>query len=139
MRFKALIVATAAAGALVFSAAPASAAANWQAVDTNSTWSCSSYKTHQVSDYVKYKVCGVYNANGDAQAVLVVQNSASVAVSIGGEVWSSFGSNVQCASSTLNPGFTRGCFAPTVHVGGSPGTLSVNGRLVLNGVSEWYA
>lgn len=138
MRFKALTVAALAAGSLAFGATPASAAQNWQAVNTNGNWWCTDYHQHEVSDYVNFKVCRVRNANNDAQAVLVVQNKASVAVSISGAVYSNFGSNVECAATTLNPGFTRGCFAPTVHIGAvSESSLAFGGRFRLNGNDDW--
>ncbi|WP_326678613.1 hypothetical protein [Streptomyces sp. NBC_01237] len=136
MRSRTLLVVAAAIGALAVQATPASAAQNWQAVDTNSNWYCSDYFKHSVSDYVKYKTCIVLNSNYDAQAVLVVQSTASVAVSIGGSLKeSNFSSNVSCANTTLNPGFTRGCFAPTIGVGSS-GDLKATGELKLNGVSN---
>ncbi|WP_225860885.1 hypothetical protein [Streptomyces triticiradicis] len=137
LRPKALLVAAVAAGTLAATSAPASAAQNWQTVSTNSNWTCSAYKQHKVSNNVNFKVCIVVNSNLDAQAVLVVQNNASVAVSIGGEVTSNFGSDVDCAATTLNPGFTRGCFAPTVGVGAGQ-ILGTDGRLRLNGVDEWW-
>nr|WSS63097.1 hypothetical protein OG284_18615 [Streptomyces sp. NBC_01177] len=135
MRLRALTVAVAAAGTLALAASPASAAGNWQAVDTNSNWRCTDYVKHSVSDHVKYKTCIVINANNDAQAVLVVQNAASVAVSIGGSVASDFHSNVSCANSTLNPGFTRGCFAPTSYVG-DLSVIKATGQFKLNGVNN---
>ncbi|MGW2463120.1 hypothetical protein ACWC2M_29570 [Streptomyces sp. NPDC001761] len=116
----------------------ASAAQNWQTVTSTPNMTCSAYKQHKVSNNVNFKVCIVVNSNLDAQAVLVVQNNAGVAVSIGGEVATNFGSNVDCASSTLNPGFTRGCYSPTVHVG-SGQTLIADARLRLNGVDEWWS
>jgi hypothetical protein len=137
MRFKALGAVAAAVGVLALTAAPAGAAQNWQAVTTTSTWHCGAYKTHKVSDHVKFKVCAVFNGSRYGQAVLVVQNAASVAVSIGGAVSSNFDSNVECASSTLNAGFTRGCLAPTQYVG-NESILVVAGRLRLNGVDDWY-
>ena len=136
MRFKALTVAVTAVGALALAASPASAA-NWQTVSTNSNWVCSEYKHHQVSNFVNYKVCIVVNANDDAQVVLVVQNAADVAVSIAGTA-TGFGSNVNCPTSTLNPGFTRGCYSPTIQVG-SEVFIKGNVRLTLNGVAEWYS
>ncbi|MFJ7082811.1 hypothetical protein ACIQU8_06180 [Streptomyces griseus] len=122
-------------GALAVQATPASAAQNWQAVSTNSNWHCGDYVKHSVSDYVKYKTCIVINSNYHGQVVLVVQSTASVAVSIGGSATSDFYSNVTCANSTLNPGFTRGCFAPTVSVGNTD-LLKGKGELKLNGVSN---
>ncbi|MFJ2109491.1 hypothetical protein ACIOHH_33525 [Streptomyces microflavus] len=136
MRYRRLLATATLAGALAMQATPASAAQTWQAVNTNSNWHCSNYVKHSVSDYVKFKTCIVLNSNYDAQAVLVVQSTASVAVSIGGSLKSgTFPSNVSCANSTLNPGFTRGCFAPTVKVGSSA-TLETTGELKLNGVSN---
>ncbi|MGW0609198.1 hypothetical protein [Streptomyces sp. NPDC002788] len=136
MRFRPL-GAAAAVGALALAAAPAGAAQNWQTVSTTSTWHCGAYKTHKVSDNVKFKVCAVINGSRHGQAVLVVQNAANVAVSIGGAVSSNFGSNTDCASSTLNAGFTRGCLAPTVRVG-NESIFVVAARLRLNGVDDWY-
>ncbi|MFC8709744.1 hypothetical protein ACFUCQ_07335 [Streptomyces sp. NPDC057197] len=137
MRFKALAVAIAATSTLALAATPADAAANWGAVSTNSNWDCTEYKHHVVSDHVNFKVCIVHNANHDAQAVLVVQNAASVAVAIGGET-DGFSGIVTCADSTLNPGFTRGCYGPTLHF--AAGTfVGANGTLKLNGVNNKYS
>ncbi|TQE35819.1 hypothetical protein Sipo8835_12360 [Streptomyces ipomoeae] len=135
MRFKALTMAAAVAGTLAFAATPASAAANWKEVSTNSNWNCSDYKPHPVSSYVKFKVCLVINASDDAQAVLVVQNTTGGPITIGGAVRSDFGSNVDCANSTLNTSFTRGCFAPTVTDAGSRSILNATGYLTVNGVT----
>ncbi|MGW4597721.1 hypothetical protein ACWEOA_20765 [Streptomyces sp. NPDC004457] len=138
LRPKALLVAAMTGAALAATSASASAAQNWQTVTSTPNMTCGAYKQHKVSNNVNFKVCIVVNSNLDAQAVLVVQNNAGVAVSIGGEVATNFGSNVDCASSTLNPGFTRGCYSPTVHVG-SGQTLIADARLRLNGVDEWWS
>ncbi|MFJ8550653.1 hypothetical protein [Streptomyces sp. NPDC093676] len=137
MRFKALAVAIAATSTLALAATPADAAVNWGTVSTNSNWHCTDYKHHPVSDYVNFKVCIVANANHDAQAVLVVQNAASVAVAIGGTVDGPGGLET-CADSTLNPGFTRGCFGGTIHFGPDK-FASANATLKLNGVNDKYS
>ncbi|GHD21869.1 hypothetical protein [Streptomyces galbus] len=142
MRFKLLSVMAAAVGILALGVAPASAkTVNWQIVSTNSNWYCGGgYITHPVSEHVNFKACLVVNANNDAQTVLVVQNTASVAVAIGGLVFFDGGSvsnTTDCAASTLNPGFTRGCFGPTFHI--DSGTrIWGNGNLTLNGVTQSY-
>ncbi|MFE3907885.1 hypothetical protein ACFXPY_48825 [Streptomyces sp. NPDC059153] len=138
MRFKALTVAAAAAGALAFAASPASASANWQEVNTNSNWNCLPYKKHTISANIKFKPCVVTNANNDTQVVLVIQHTGTAAAVVAGEVRSDFGSNTLCNGSTFNPGFTRGCYAPTVNVPPSGGG-TVNVRLSVNGTSNWYA
>ncbi|MYS95659.1 MULTISPECIES: hypothetical protein [Streptomyces] len=74
---------------------------------------------------MRFKALGVVAAAQNWQAVS------------GGAVSSNFGSNVDCARSTLNPGFTRGCLAPTVRVG-NESICVVAGRLRLNGVDDWY-
>ncbi|MGW1537173.1 hypothetical protein [Streptomyces aureus] len=140
MRYKALAVTAVAVGTVALGAAPASADENWGPVSTNSTWKCNTYEKHSVSDNVSYKPCVVHNSNGDAQTVLVVQNRASVAVAIGG--WLHFegaGSeySVFCAASTLNPGYTRGCYGPSVHVGSAIAKGKV--QLELNGVWNDYS
>ncbi|MFF7071205.1 hypothetical protein OIE43_16020 [Streptomyces pseudovenezuelae] len=132
MRVKALAVAAAAAGALVFGAVPADAAPYWQAVNTGSSdWFCTAYKHHSVSDHVNWKVCEVTNADNHAQVVVIVQNAASTAITIGGSVRSSYGSAGECFTSTLNPGFTRACYGRTVLYSSDAwwiqGTLTVNG------------
>ncbi|MFG3659375.1 hypothetical protein [Streptomyces sp. NPDC047706] len=140
MSVKRLIVTAAAiAGSLAFAAAPASAdEQKWQTVSTNEWWSCSPYKSHRVSDNVNYKWCIVRNAGGYAQGVLVVQNKASVKVSIEGEILTNIpGGNEDCAPTTLGPGATRGCFGPTSYVG-KGNILWVDVRLKLNNVDEWY-
>ncbi|QJT03017.1 hypothetical protein G9272_24285 [Streptomyces asoensis] len=138
MRFKLLAVAAATAGALTVSATPAGAAPNWAPVDTNSTWKCTGYANHTVSNFIKWKVCEVFNGHG-AQVVVVVQSTASVAVSIAGRTWSDYGSNDVCSTSPFNPGFTRGCFGRTVELlfpGGVFGEHEIEGELVVNGVSN---
>ncbi|MEU8620137.1 hypothetical protein [Streptomyces sp. NPDC048623] len=144
MRYKALAVAAAAIGTIALGTAPASAAQNWGTVSTNSNWNCGAYKNHSVSDYVSFKICVVRNANNDAQTVLVVQNRASVAVAIGGEVQFQGGGHnevAMCAASTLNPGYTRGCYGPTYHVGSSiaqgKGWLELN--TVWNDYGQWIS
>ncbi|QJT00938.1 hypothetical protein G9272_11985 [Streptomyces asoensis] len=136
MRYKALAVATAAVSTLAFASTPANAAEGWKTVSTNSEWACTSYKHHPVSDYVNFKVCVVLNENNDAQTVLVVQNVATVAVAIGGQVKSQF-STVTCADSPLNPGFTRGCYGKTDHYAAG-GYAVGNAMLKLNTVNAWY-
>ncbi|MET7453138.1 hypothetical protein ABZT03_14815 [Streptomyces sp. NPDC005574] len=135
MRLKALTVAAAAAGALVFGAVPADAAPYWQTVNTGSSdWFCTAYKHHSVSDHVNWKVCEVTNASNDAQVVVIVQNAASTAISIGGSVKSSYGSSGTCFTSTLNPGFTRGCYGQTVRY--SSDGWWIQGTLTVNGVTD---
>ncbi|MEU1458217.1 hypothetical protein [Streptomyces avermitilis] len=80
-----------------------------------------------MSDYVKFKACEVINAHNDAQVILVVQSTASVAVSLG-----SYGSTGTCTTSTLNPGFTRGCYGSTGRWSGTNWWISAT--LTLNGV-----
>jgi hypothetical protein len=112
---------------------------NWKAVDTDSNWYCNNgqgYVSHVDKPGVKFKACIVRNDNGDAQAVLVVQNVSGGPVTIDGRIVfeSQLGGDAWCASSTLNDGFTRGCFAPTVSLsrcdrpGTAVTTLGVNGK-----------
>jgi hypothetical protein len=106
------------------SSASASPTVGWQPVSTNANWHCTDYGNLTAVRGVKLKTCIVRNANQDAQGVLVVQNTSGHAIEINnvdtqsrvvfesaleGDVW--------CASTTLNSGFTRGCFGKTVHVG----------------------
>ncbi|WP_242432696.1 hypothetical protein [Streptomyces sp. Root1310] len=135
MRTRALTVMVAVAGTVALSATPASAAVGWKAVDTNSNWSCGGYKSHPLSGQLKLKVCIVRNSNGDAQAIVVVQNTTGVPVSISGAVRSDFGSNVDCAGTTLNTGFTRGCFAGTATDVTDRTFLNATGYLEANGVT----
>lgn len=132
MRFKALGVAAAAVGALVFAASPASAAPYWQAVTETGNWTCTAYQHHTVSDYVDWKVCQIVNSNNDAQVAVVVRSAAPRAVTIAGGTDSSYGSTASCYTSTLNPGFTRGCLGPTVHLTSAP--TRITGYFTLNGV-----
>ncbi|MET7504524.1 hypothetical protein [Streptomyces microflavus] len=104
---------SAAAAAVIMGAGPAAAATNWQEVNTNSNWYCETTKQHNPYSGVGFQGCVVQNSSGDAQVVLVVVNNGPKAVRIGGSISSGFGSNATCAASVLNPGFQRGCFAPT--------------------------
>lgn len=152
-RVLALFAAAAAvAGTCLATATPAQAFPKWQEVDTNSTWNCSPYKSHRLSFNIKFKTCIVRNANNDAQSVLVVQNSGTKAAEIRGEVdevlsGGSWGDGYDigpfaCSLSTLNPGFTRGCFGITYS-----GTtrITATSTLFMNGSEEvnadqvtWY-
>ncbi|MEU9604956.1 hypothetical protein [Streptomyces sp. NPDC048057] len=128
MRLKALAIAGAAAGALALTGSPASANAfpevNWKPVNTTSDWTCGPYVGHPLNSGVKSKWCNVLNRFGDAQAVLVVQNSTAAKVYISGTVRSNYGSNVNCAFSAMGAGGTAGCYAPTIR--------DVTGPLVVN-------
>ncbi|MEW2614157.1 hypothetical protein AB0937_29000 [Streptomyces sp. NPDC047880] len=136
MRLKKVALAGAAAGVLALTATPASAAeVNWKAVSTDSTWNCGTYRNHVGSQNVRFKHCFVINSGGYAQSVLVVQNKASVAIKIEGDIRTNFGSDVDCAQTTLNPGFTRGCFGPTRYIG-SEGLFSATSRLNFNGIDD---
>jgi hypothetical protein len=123
-----------AAGTMALSASPASAAPYWQEVNTStgSKWTCNSTKAHPASSQVGFQTCLVTNANQDAQAVLVVVNNSTKAIQLSGVIDTSFGADASCYTSTLNPGFQRGCFTPTVHVG--TGTIGATSYLTVNGV-----
>lgn len=88
------------------------------------------------SDNVNWKVCQIVNSNNDAQVAVVVQNRASVAISIAGATDSSYGSTASCYISTLNPEFTRGCLGPTVHLTSQP--TWIKGSLTVNGVTDTW-
>ncbi|MEV6209112.1 hypothetical protein [Kitasatospora sp. NPDC051914] len=136
MRFKTFAATAVTAGALALATAgPASAAPYWQTVSTNSNWSCTAYRTHPVSTHVNWKLCEVVNANYDAQVVVVVQNTATVAVSITGATSSNYSSDGTCLTSTLNPGFTRGCYGPTRALPAAGSTWH-QGQLIVNGVTD---
>ncbi|MGW9441098.1 hypothetical protein [Streptomyces sp. NPDC055607] len=90
-------------------------------MNTNSTWKCEPTIQHDVYPGVGFQGCVVMNAQGDAQVVLVVTNNGPKGVRLGGSIASGFGSSTTCADTVLNPGFTRGCFAPTKHV--TPGYI----------------
>ncbi|MFF8846494.1 hypothetical protein ACF08N_27905 [Streptomyces sp. NPDC015127] len=134
-RFLALTTAVVGAFAL---ATPQAAAAEvgWKAVSTTPAWECfpTGYEQHKGSANVFFKICAVTNSSGGAQAVLVVQNKASVAIAIEGENQTNFGGDVDCAPSTLQPGYTRGCYGPTKT---ASGRLVVSGRLNFNGIDDW--
>ncbi|MFF9867499.1 hypothetical protein ACF1G0_19100 [Streptomyces sp. NPDC013953] len=128
-------------GAGLVNAGPAAAAPPyWQPVDTNANWSCSPYKSHRLSFNIKFKTCIVRNANNDAQAVLVVQNSGTKAADIRGVLQTENTGGIYegswratCTHSTLNPGFTRGCFNQTFS-----GTrdIAATSQLYMNGDEE---
>lgn len=114
----------------------------WQAVSTNSDWDCSQYKAHRLSLNIKFKTCIVRNSSGGAQAVLVVQNSGTKAALIRGELNTyNTGGTYQgsytyyCSESTLNAGYTRGCFGQTF-----PGTsdISATSSLYMNGYDDLH-
>jgi hypothetical protein len=116
--------------------ASASPTVGWKAVSTNSNWYCNEqYTTHVDKPGVKFKACIVRNSNGDAQAVLVVQNVSGERVNIDGRIVfeSQRGGDIWCDDSPLENGFTRGCYGKTVLMdrcerpGTAVVTLGVNG------------
>ncbi|MGH3382827.1 MAG: hypothetical protein ACRDP6_49690 [Actinoallomurus sp.] len=119
-----------AAGIAAIAAGPASAAPNWQEVHTNSNWTCGATVTHSGASGVSFQTCIVLNDNYDEQAVLVVVNNGPSPITIGGSVITDFGGNATCVSSTLSPGYRRGCFGPTKHAhtsfNGAYSSLTVN-------------
>lgn len=135
-----LAAATAAAtvGVLVSaSSASASPTVGWQAVSSNANWHCTNYTDLLTQPGMNMKTCIVRNASQDAQAVLVIQNKTGRAIDINNSdtqsrvvFESALGGDVWCASTTLNDGFTRGCFGTTVHVG-CRATSSADGRLAV--------
>jgi hypothetical protein len=147
----AFLAGAALAGAGLATATPAQAAPYWQAVDTDSNWTCSAYQSHRLSFTIKFKTCIVRNSNNDAQSVLVVQNSGTRAAEIRGEVddyttsdtWTnSYRGTYSCKLSTLNPGFTRGCFGTTMSNTNrvdAYSTLFMNGDDEINAsTGSWY-
>lgn len=128
-------------GASLATAAPAAASPYWQEVNTSSTWSCSPYKAHRLSFNIKFKTCIVRNANNDAQAVLVVQNSGTKAANIHGAIEQDLTGGIHdgshyyasCYESTLNPGFTRGCFGTTFS---GTSDIFAESELLMNGIEE---
>ncbi|MFJ8644921.1 hypothetical protein ACIRNI_02125 [Streptomyces sp. NPDC093546] len=132
---RSLGLATAMLGFLALATPQASAAeVNWKAVDSDPTWDCTTYQQHKGSRNVFFKVCGVHNSSGGHQTILVVQNKASVAIAIEGEVITNYGGDVDCAPSTLQPGYTRGCYGPTKI---ASGLLTMNARLNFNGIDAY--
>ncbi|MFC9943591.1 hypothetical protein [Streptomyces pratensis] len=146
----AFVAGAAALGSGFATATPATSAPFWQAVNTDSNWSCSDYKNHRLSHNIKFKTCIVRNSSNDAQAVLVVQNSGTKAAVIHGDIGQTltggahdgFYYSASCYESTLNPGFTRGCFGSTF-----PGTtrITATSELLMNGydldnrsTDSWY-
>ncbi|MGW0285337.1 hypothetical protein ACWDXT_19790 [Streptomyces sp. NPDC003236] len=97
---------------------------------------CADYTSHVDKPGVKFKACVVVNSTRGAQAVLVAPNVSGGPVTIDGRIVfeSQLGGDAWCASTPLNTGFTRGCFAPTVQlascdpVGIAIVTLGVGGR-----------
>lgn len=114
-------VAAVAASTMLFGtqAAVASPTVNWKEVNTNSNWTCNSeWKQHWIYNNVNFKSCIVTNSSGGAQGVLVVQNASTHTIRMKGRVLfeSEGGGDVWCADTTLHPGYTRGCYAPTVQL-----------------------
>lgn len=136
-RLSAATVGAMAAGVMALGTSPASAAPYWQVVDTGTgpQWLCGPTKIHKAKSGVGFQTCHVVNSNSDAQAVLVVVNNSKDAITLSGGVKTNFGGDADCYSSTLNPGFQRGCFGPTVHVGA--GGISSSSYLRVNGVVDY--
>ncbi|MET9575415.1 hypothetical protein ACLQ2D_33375 [Streptomyces sp. DT199] len=144
--------AAAVVGTCLATATPAQAFPYWQEVNTGPNWTCSPFKTHRLSFNIKFKTCIVRNSSNGAQSVLVVQNSSANPVQIRGEVdevlsGGSWGSGYDigtfaCKLSTLNSGFTRGCFgitySGTTRIT-STSTLFMNGSEEANATQDsWY-
>ncbi|MFD7130370.1 hypothetical protein [Streptomyces sp. NPDC059894] len=139
-----LTTTAAAAGSLILAAAPAGAAPYWQAVSTNSTWSCAPTVVHTAQAGVGYQACLVRSALDNAQVVLVVVNNSSSAVTVSGTITTDFAAEASCSSYALAVGERRGCFGTTAHVpdclygAGIPDEQTYGGtvRLTLNGVAN---
>ncbi|MFB6771757.1 hypothetical protein [Streptomyces sp. NPDC056337] len=136
-RLAAVTCGVVAAGVMALGTSPASAAPYWQVVDTDTgpQWLCGPTKIHKAKSGVGFQTCVVVNSKADAQAVLVVVNNSKDAITLSGGVRTDFGADADCYSSTLNPGFQRGCFGPTVHVGA--GGISAYSYLRVNGVVDY--
>lgn len=126
-----LAVLTAAAGLTALAAGPAMAAPNWQEVHTDGNWICGETVSHSGGSGVFYQTCIVLNDNYDEQAVLVVVNDGSKAISLAGSMSTDFQGDASCVTSVLSPGYRRGCFGPTKHAhtsyNGAHSDLTVNG------------
>ncbi|MFD4224648.1 hypothetical protein [Streptomyces griseus] len=69
---------------------------------------------------------------------MVVQNVATVGIYIDGKIETNFGGDVGCYRSIINPGFTRGCYGPTIE--GIGAGARGDGWLIMNyRYSEWYS
>lgn len=120
-----IAMAAAVSASLLFSSTPASASPtmNWKVVSTDSNWHCSGWAPAQAG--LNMKTCIVVNSSHWAQAVLVFQNASTLPKAVNGRiVFESTngggeygGGDAWCAASTLQPGLTRGCFAPSVPIG----------------------
>ncbi|MFE7447602.1 hypothetical protein ACFU7X_44890 [Streptomyces chartreusis] len=98
------------------------ATVNWKEVNTNSNWHCTGWNIHEAvsshdEGYYYFKTCIVTNSSGGAQAVAVVQNNGiysnmPVKAAIRFPAYDAAGQTL-CTESQINPGYTRGCFAPT--------------------------
>ena len=99
---------------------PASAAPYWQTYQTNSHWHCG--PTHSAGGLpgVVYQTCMPVSVNGDAaQSVVIVTNNGGSPITISATVYLegvSSSAQASCYQSTLNTGFSRACFGPTVNV-----------------------
>lgn len=136
-------IAAVAASFVLFGAesAVASDTVGWKEVNTNSSWHCSDYVHHRAKPGLKFKACIVKNSTPKAQAILVVQNASGDPVSIGRSrvvFESQRGGDVWCAgSTTLQPGFTRGCYAPSVPIPQCYLTTDAVVTLNINGVDDY--
>ncbi|MEU0393599.1 hypothetical protein ABZ208_12610 [Streptomyces sp. NPDC006208] len=123
---------TAAAVAGVLLTAGPAAAANWSPVQTSSRWHCTRTDEHAYVRQVSFQACYIALPQTKKQVVLVVRNDGPGPVSIQGIIDNIDGSETLCAQSTLNAGFTRGCFGhftpTTCNRGVGYATLIVNGR-----------
>ncbi|MFI1825111.1 hypothetical protein ACH41E_01485 [Streptomyces sp. NPDC020412] len=144
MRLRSLAVAaTAAAGALAFAAAPASATpvVPWGplTVAPGETIICGPDAFFPTDPGISYSTC-ILDKNGTAQAVLAVTSRSATPVTVLGEVrsvQSGWSSAADCDADTLSPGQTLICTGPAGAVTATPTQLPW-AKLTVDGVQVSY-
>ncbi|MFJ8039505.1 hypothetical protein ACIRBX_03195 [Kitasatospora sp. NPDC096147] len=108
---------------------------------TESTWNAypsgafnCTRKDHRANREITFQSCLLFSNGGSSvQAVLVVDSyGAPSAVTIEGSEVTSFGGDVHCGPTTLNPNFQVHCLGPVRPVT-NPALLSATGKLYVNG------
>jgi hypothetical protein len=118
MPLRATIVTLTVSAALGISAAPASAAPNWQpySIDDPNWWSC--IDSVEVQPHVFLQPCVKANTEHDAQPVAIVGNYSGIAKTISAPdvdlFWPTGGWDNSCGSYSLASGTARACFGTTI-------------------------
>ncbi|MEV4193333.1 hypothetical protein [Streptomyces toxytricini] len=134
---RAFTLAAAAASVVVLTSTPASAYPNWQPWGADGFYYCGPTTHSGPSTKVIHQTCIRENYAGQAQAVLLVRNNATVDITLNeGSVWwytgkeGSILSRDDCTQTVVRPGQLKACYGGTYSA--QQGQMAISGYLYNN-------